>query len=266
MPADPTLPPEIVCTGLGKTFDGGTEAVKALDLTFAAGQTTALVGPSGCGKSTLLRMVAGLEDPSVGTVSIAGAPPAETLRRAGLSVAFQDPSLLPWRSVRGNIELALSLARHPVDRATVDQLISLVGLDGFAETRPAQLSGGMRQRAAIARALATKPGLLLLDEPFGAVDELTRQQLAQDLPRIWEAQGTTTLLVTHSVSEAVLLSDRVIVLSPRPAKIVADIDIALPRPRTTEMGRSDEAAALIDQVFAALSKGMSDAQRPLAAQ
>jgi NitT/TauT family transport system ATP-binding protein len=266
MAPDRIPPPEIVCRGLGKTFDSGTEAVRAMDLTFAAGQTTALVGPSGCGKSTLLRMVAGLEVPSAGSILIGGAPPADTLRRAGLSVAFQDPSLLPWRSVRGNIELALGLARRPVNTAAIDQLIALVGLDGFADTRPAELSGGMRQRAAMARALATKPGLLLLDEPFGAVDELTRQQLAQDLPRIWEAKGTTTVLVTHSVSEAVLLSDRVIVLSPRPAEIVADIGIALPRPRSTAMGRSDAAVDLIDQVFAALSEGMAARQRPLAAQ
>lgn len=211
-------------------------------------------------------MIAGLEEPTVGTVSIGGAAPQETLKQAGLSVAFQDPSLLPWRSVRGNIALALKLARKPVEPRAIDQLIQLVGLDGFADTRPAELSGGMRQRAAIARALATKPGLLLLDEPFGAVDELTRQQLAQDLPRIWEAQGTTTVLVTHSVSEAVLLSDRVIVLSPRPAKIVADIPISLPRPRTTEMGRSAEASDLIAQVFEALTDSKAAAEKPLAAQ
>lgn len=266
MAPDRTPPPEIVCTGLGKTFQGGTEAVQALNLTLDPGHTTALVGPSGCGKSTLLRMIAGLEEPTVGTVSIGGAAPQETLKQAGLSVAFQDPSLLPWRSVRGNIALALKLARKPVEPRAIDQLIQLVGLDGFADTRPAELSGGMRQRAAIARALATKPGLLLLDEPFGAVDELTRQQLAQDLPRIWEAQGTTTVLVTHSVSEAVLLSDRVIVLSPRPAKIVADIPISLPRPRTTEMGRSAEASDLIAQVFEALTDSKAAAEKPLAAQ
>ncbi|MEL7151294.1 MAG: ABC transporter ATP-binding protein [Pseudomonadota bacterium] len=266
MAPDPTPPPEIVCTGLRKTFADGTEAVRETDITFAAGHTTALVGPSGCGKSTLLRMIAGLETPSGGEIRIAGAPPAETLRRAGLSVAFQDPSLLPWRSVRGNIELALGLARRPVDPAAIDQLIALVGLDGFGDTRPAALSGGMRQRAAIARALATKPGLLLLDEPFGAVDELTRQQLAQDLPRIWEAQGTTTLLVTHSVSEAVHLSDRVIVLSPRPARVVADIAIDLPRPRNVDGLRTPEATALIEQVFAELAHGIAAADKPLAAQ
>ncbi|MFN3228006.1 MAG: ABC transporter ATP-binding protein, partial [Hyphomicrobiales bacterium] len=201
-------PPGIVCTGLSKTYPGGLTAVRPLDLSFAAGRTTAIVGPSGCGKSTLLRMIAGLEDPSSGSIDIGGSPPAETLRRAELSVAFQDPSLLPWRTVRGNIELALTLARRPTKDGDVDQLITLVGLDGFADVRPAELSGGMRQRAAIARALATEPRLLLLDEPFGAVDELTRRQLAQDLPRLWEARGTTTLLVTHSVNEAVMLADR----------------------------------------------------------
>jgi NitT/TauT family transport system ATP-binding protein len=230
MAPDPNGPPGVSCVGLAKTWPGGVEAVLPIDLTFMAGQTTALVGASGCGKSTLLRMIAGLERPSAGKIEIGGLPPADTLRQAGLSVAFQDPSLLPWRSVRGNIELALSLARRPVDHTAVDQLIALVGLAGFADVRPAELSGGMRQRAAIARALATEPKLLLLDEPFGAVDELTRQQLAQDLPRLWEARGTTAILVTHSVTEAVMLSDRVIVLSPRPAEVVADLSVELPRP------------------------------------
>jgi NitT/TauT family transport system ATP-binding protein len=266
MAPDATPPPEVVCTGLAKTFDGGTEAVRPTDLTFAAGRTTALVGPSGCGKSTLLRMVAGLERPSAGRVEIAGAPPAATLKRAGLSVAFQDPSLLPWRSVRGNIALALGLARRKADAAEIDGLIGLVGLEGFADARPAALSGGMRQRAAMARALATQPGLLLLDEPFGAVDELTRKQLAQDLPRIWEARGTTTVLVTHSVSEAVQLSDRVIVLSPRPAEIVADIAIDLPRPRPESAARSPEAEDLIERVFAGLSEGMAMHRPSMAAQ
>jgi NitT/TauT family transport system ATP-binding protein len=266
MPPDVTPPPEVVCTSLAKTFAGGIEAVRPFDVSFAAGQTTALVGPSGCGKSTLLRMIAGLERPTSGRIEIGGAPPSATLKRAGLSVAFQDPSLLPWRSVRGNIELALGLARRRADPAEIDQLITLVGLDGFGDTRPAELSGGMRQRAAIARALATRPGLLLLDEPFGAVDELTRTQLAQDLPRIWEARGTTTILVTHSVSEAVLLSDRVIVLSPRPAEIVADVVIDLPRPRPEDAARSDAAVTLIDNVFAALAKGMAASRPPLAAQ
>jgi len=266
MVPDPAAPPGVVCTGLAKTWAGGLVAVRPTDLVLKPGQTTAFVGPSGCGKSTLLRMIAGLEQPSAGHVLIDGKPPAQTLRKAGLSVAFQDPSLLPWRSVRGNIELALSLARRPVNRASVDQLIALVGLQGFAEARPAELSGGMRQRAAIARALATEPQLLLLDEPFGAADELTRQQLAQDLPRIWEARGTTTVLVTHSVTEAVMLSDRVIVFSPRPAEVIADIAIDLARPRSAQDARQPRFAALVEDVFAALTRGAALRDAALAAQ
>jgi NitT/TauT family transport system ATP-binding protein len=261
-----SAPPIVACFGVSKTFGGGIEAVRPFDLVFEAGKTTALVGPSGCGKSTILRMIAGLETPSAGRIEIGGAPPSETLKAAGLSVAFQDPSLLPWRTVRGNIELALRLARQPVDRAAVDQLVTLVGLEGFAETRPAALSGGMRQRAAIARALATEPQLLLLDEPFGAVDELTRHQLAQDLPRIWEARGTTTVLVTHSISEAVMLSDRIVVLSSRPAEVVEDIPVDLPRPREAEVARHRGFAALVDKVSEALARGMAAGRPSLAAQ
>lgn len=266
MEPDTNAPPDVTCVGLAKRWPSGVEAVRPTDITFKAGKTTALVGASGCGKSTLLRMIAGLENPSVGSISIGGLPPAKTLQNAGLAVAFQDPSLLPWRSVRGNIELALSLARRPVDRSAIEQLIQLVGLDGFAETRPAELSGGMRQRAAMARALSTEPRLLLLDEPFGAVDELTRQQLAQDLPRIWEARGTTTILVTHSVSEAVMLSDRVIVLSPSPAEIVADIAVDLPRPRAPGDARTEAFGDLVDTVFQALTDGAAQRNPPLAAQ
>jgi NitT/TauT family transport system ATP-binding protein len=266
MQPDENMPPEVVCGGLSKTFDGGIEAVSPLDLRFEAGRTTAIVGPSGCGKSTLLRMVAGLEAPTAGRIEIGGLPPVETQRRGRLAVAFQDPSLLPWRSVRGNIELALELARRPVAAAEVDRLVRLVGLEGFADTRPAELSGGMRQRAAIARALATHPDLLLLDEPFGAVDELTRQQLAQELPRIWEARGTTTILVTHSVTEAVMLSDRVVVLSPRPAAIVADVAVDVPRPREPEMARWPEFTSIVDTVFAALSASMVRRTLSIAAQ
>ncbi|MFP7673822.1 ABC transporter ATP-binding protein [Marivita sp. S0852] len=247
----------VICTEVAKTFRGSIEAVSPMTVSFAAGQTTALVGPSGCGKSTLLRMIAGLETPSAGQITIADQPPEVIRRSAGLSVAFQDPSLLPWRSVRKNIELALDLARMPKTPNQIEQLIHLVGLDGFADTRPAELSGGMRQRAAIARALSTRPKLLLLDEPFGAVDELTRKQLANDLPGIWEASGTTTLLVTHSVSEAVALSDRVIVLSARPAQVVADIDIPFARPRTPDLLYKAEFTKIMDEVYEALAKGVS---------
>ncbi|HMO09423.1 MAG TPA: ABC transporter ATP-binding protein [Paracoccaceae bacterium] len=268
MPADTDRPPpEIACRGLAKRFGGpdGIEALTPTDLTFAAGRTTALVGPSGCGKSTLLRLIAGLETPSAGEVTIGGEAPEAVTRRAGLAVAFQDASLLPWRTVRGNIALALTLARQPADPAAVDRLIHLVGLAGFEDRRPAELSGGMRQRVAIARCLATEPGLLLLDEPFGAVDELTRLRLNEDLPRLWEARGTTTLIVTHSVAEAVLLSDRVVVFSARPARVVADIAVDLPRPRRRDLTRAPAFHALTDAVSAALWGG-AGADRPLAAE
>ncbi len=249
-------------------FGEGARAVHALspcDVTFAAGQTTALVGPSGCGKSTLLRLIAGLDVPSSGAVRIGGRSPAELARVAGLAIAFQDPSLLPWRTVRGNVALALTLARRPADPAEVDRLIALVGLTGFEDHRPAELSGGMRQRVAIARCLATEPQLLLLDEPFGAVDEFTRLRLNEDLPPLWEASGTTTLLVTHSVTEAVLLADRVLVFSARPGRIVADIPVPLPRPRLRAATRTPAFHALVDQVSAALwATGAGD--HPLAAE
>ncbi len=256
MPADPP-PPDILCRGLAKVFPGGVEVLSPLDVALAAGQTTALVGPSGCGKSTLLRLIAGLEDPSAGSILIGGETPDHMRRQAAISVAFQDPSLLPWRSLRGNIALGRKLARLPADQALVDRLIRLVGLAGFEATRPAALSGGMRQRAAIARALASAPRLLLLDEPFGAVDELTRRQLALDLPPLWQERGTTTLLVTHSVSEAVFLADRILVLSPRPARIVADIAVPLPHPRLSDLADSAGFHALASQVSTALARGVA---------
>lgn len=255
MPADPRQPAPITCTGLGKTFDNGVEAVRDFNLTFAAGQATALVGPSGCGKSTLLRLIAGLEEPGHGTVQIAGETPAAQRGKGAISIAFQDPCLLPWLTLRKNIALGRKLARQPADPAMVDDLIGLVGLNGFQNTRPAALSGGMRQRATIARALITRPRILLLDEPFGAVDALTRRQLAQDLPPLWQSLGTTTLLVTHSVDEAVMLSDRIIVLSPRPARIVADIAVPLDHPRTNDLTETADFRSIATQTLSALERG-----------
>lgn len=257
----------IVCSGLAKIFEGGVAALSPLDVTFAAGRTTALVGPSGCGKSTLLRLVAGLEDPSAGEVRIDGQRPAEQRAGGAIAMAFQDHSLLPWLTVRANVALARKLARQPRDAALVDELIALVGLARFAEARPAALSGGMRQRAAIARALATRPRYLLLDEPFGAVDELTRRQLARDLPPLWQPRGTTTLLVTHSITEAVTLSDRILVLSPRPARVLADIAVPLPRPRGAALADSAGFRRIAAAVEAALAAGSGPgAAAPLAAQ
>ncbi|SEW32291.1 NitT/TauT family transport system ATP-binding protein [Cognatiyoonia koreensis] len=215
---------DITCRGVAKKF-GDLDAVAPLSLSFAAGKTTAIVGPSGCGKSTVLRMIAGLEVPSEGEILIGSETPSALAKRGGLAMAFQDPSLLPWRTVRTNITLGAKLARKPV--GDVDALIRLVGLEGFADTKPAALSGGMRQRAAIARALISTPEVLLLDEPFGAVDAITRSRLNVELPPLWRETGTTAILVTHAVIEAVMLADRILVMSPRPGAIIADIAVTL---------------------------------------
>ena len=227
--------------------------LRPLDLTLEAGSVTALVGPSGCGKSTLLRIIAGLEQPDPGgSVSIGGDDPASVRRRGELSIAFQDASLLPWRTTAGNVALAQRLAGQRVDHARVAELLEMVGLAGFEKARPAELSGGMRQRAAIARCLITGPRLLLLDEPFGAVDELTRRRLNIELPPLWSGAVTTTLLVTHSISEAVLLADRVLVMSARPGEIVADLPVDLPRPRRMEHLHSARFTELVERIGALL--------------
>jgi NitT/TauT family transport system ATP-binding protein len=204
-------------------------AVDAVDFTLPHGGLGALVGPSGCGKSTLLRLAAGLFEPTAGRISFGSASPAELRKQRRVGFAFQDPALLAWRSVRRNVELPFDLAALPADRAWIDELLAIVGLTEWADRRPRQLSGGMRQRVSLARALATKPDLLLLDEPFGALDEITRAELNLELLRILSATGTTCLLVTHSVDEAVLLADRVVVLSNRPCAVRLVYDIPEPR-------------------------------------
>lgn len=244
--------PQVVCSAVAKTFHsrrGDVVALARTDLTLKAGTVTALVGPSGCGKSTLLRIIAGLEEPDAGgTVTIDGDQPSVARRRGELAVAFQDPSLLPWRTTTGNVALAQRLAGQRVDHDRIRELLATVGLAGFEKARPAQLSGGMRQRAAIARCLITQPRLLLLDEPFGAVDELTRRRLNIELPPLWSGTGTTTLLVTHSISEAVLLADRVLVMSARPGRIVADLPIELARPRHWKQLHSRQFSELVDRI------------------
>jgi NitT/TauT family transport system ATP-binding protein len=247
--------PDIRLEGVEKTFGAAPQDIQAvapLDLVLKGGETTALVGPSGCGKSTLLRLVAGLDHPTAGRIRIGNETPDELRRRAALAIAFQDAALLPWRTVEGNVAIGRKLARKPKDPDADAQLIDLVGLSGFERRRPAELSGGMRQRAAIARALAGEPELLLLDEPFGAVDELTRERLNAELSPLWEQRGTTALLVTHSVDEAVRLSDRILVLSPRPAHISADIHVTLPRPRDGAVLDSAAYMTIRGKVMAAL--------------
>jgi NitT/TauT family transport system ATP-binding protein len=251
----------ILLDHVGKDFemDDGRKVVAVEDvrLEIKPGEFVALIGPSGCGKSTLLRMLAALEQPSRGRVTVGGKAPEELSRDHRLGVAFQDHALLPWLTTEANIALPFRIAHQPVDRSRVVALITLVGLKGFEKARPSQLSGGMRQRASIARALILRPDVLLLDEPFGALDAVTRRQMNLELQNIWQAQHISTLLVTHSVDEALFLSDRVIVMSGRPGRILKEVTVPFGRPREPGIMRSSEFHHLEDELTEALEPDLA---------
>jgi NitT/TauT family transport system ATP-binding protein len=247
----------IEIVGVGKSYApsgraSATTALTEMSLTVNEGEFVCLLGPSGCGKSTLLRLVAALEKPNSGTVTVGGVDPGLLAARHSLGVAFQDHALLPWLTIAQNIALPYALAGRPVDKARVQSLVDLVHLRGFEHARPKQLSGGMRQRASIARALVLEPKVLLLDEPFGALDAVTRRQMNTELQRIWSEHRITTLLVTHSVDEALYLADRIVVMSGRPGRVVKELVVPFPRPRGLDVMRTQTFHRLLDELTMAL--------------
>ena len=239
--------------GVRKTYrtqDGEVETLKPLDFAIRDGEFVSVVGPSGCGKSTLMKMVAGLLPASGGQLSLDGRPVAGPQTNVG--IVFQNALLLPWRRVIDNILLQAEVRKLPMEaaRRRAAELIAMAGLEGFERKYPWQLSGGMQQRVSILRALLHDPPVLLMDEPFGALDAMTREKMNVELQRIWMAAGKTVLLITHSIPEAVFLSDRVLVMSERPGRIAAEYTIDLPRPRTLDVMASDAFSAYAKQLRA----------------
>jgi NitT/TauT family transport system ATP-binding protein len=232
--------------GVGKLFElkeGPLTALKDVNFKVGDREFVSLIGPSGCGKSTVLRLVAGLSSPTSGEILVHGKTPDEARNERLYAFVFQNPVMFPWRSIIKNVEMPLEIIEKPLRdkyRGRAHELLELVGIKGFENARPAQLSGGMKQRAAIARALLLNPEVLLMDEPFGALDEITRDRMNLELLRIWRETSASVLFVTHSIEEAVFLSDRIVLLSTRPGTVAADIKIDISRPRTTDIKQSDE--------------------------
>jgi NitT/TauT family transport system ATP-binding protein len=235
-------------TGVSKRFDDGTLALLPVSFSALPGEFVAIVGPSGCGKSTLLRLAAGLTAPSTGML---------TVRARNVGYVFQDPTLLPWRSVRRNVELLGELhgVAKPQRRAAAEAAIAAVGLAGFEDKYPRSLSGGMKMRASLARALTMSPDVFLFDEPFGAVDEITRERLNDELLRLFQARRFSALFVTHSVTEAAFLAGRVLVMSERPGRILADLPVPFPYPRRPELRYEPAFTQVTGMIGAALRAG-----------
>ena len=261
-PAPPESP-VVRLKGVDKTFERRdqppTIALEDISLDIRAGEFVSLIGPSGCGKSTLLRIIGDLIAPTGGEVVVNGKPAAEARRDRDYGMVFQAPVLFEWRTVEDNVKLPLEIQGLPAAQrqARAAAMLDLVELGEFMRHYPWQLSGGMQQRVAIARALAFEPAILLMDEPFGALDEMTRERMNSEVQRIWQQTGTTAVFVTHSIPEAVFLSSRVVVMSARPGRITKVIDIDLPRPRTEETRESERYFELVTEVREALRRRRS---------
>ena len=244
-------PPIVSLRGVGKTFDSGTVALRGLDLAIRDGEFVSLLGPSGCGKSTALRILAGLSAPSEGTIKWSDAAAASRI-----GFVFQEPTLMPWADVAANVRLPLTLAHAGGADAAVTQALGRVGLADFAHSYSRELSGGMRMRASIARALVTEPQVLLMDEPFAALDEITRFKLNNDLLVLWQELRRTVVFVTHSVFESVYLSQRIMVMTPRPGRLFAEVPIDAPYPRDERFRTSADYAAYCRRVSETLERAM----------
>ena len=255
---DPAGNVAVSLRGVTKTYDSGVAALGPIDLEVRRGEFVSLLGPSGCGKSTALRLIAGLGEPSSGTVRVARLA-AEVNGRHPVGFVFQEPTLMPWTSVRENVRLPLKLAHvpFPAAKARVDEALAQVGLTEFADSYPRELSGGMKMRVSLARALVTDPDILLMDEPFAALDEITRFRLNNDLLTLWRSLRKTVIFVTHSVFESVYLSQRVVVMTSRPGRIATEINIDAPEPRSEDFRTSVVYAGYCREVSNALAPAYS---------
>jgi NitT/TauT family transport system ATP-binding protein len=249
----------VTLNGVGKTFASGVAALDRLNLDVWPGEFVSLLGPSGCGKSTALLLIAGLTEPSSGTIEWRQPPGASDVGPHGIGFVFQEATLMPWATVAANVRLPLKLhGLGPGAQPRVEAAIARVGLTSFAHSYPRELSGGMKMRTSIARALVTEPRLLLMDEPFAALDEITRFRLNNDLLALWQALGMTVVFVTHSVFESVYLSQRVVVMTPRPGRVFTELAIDAPYPRDERFRTSASYAAYCRRVAEALSRAMME--------